>query len=209
MVTALMTSACGGSRTSLPGLGFGVETSSAGVSWPSTGQCHSVHGSTQTLDSCCRDSSVKVLLCCCVARVLPYFAVKTKRKYNNVSGKSRLNAICRLKPLVMFSVKLRNSSKGNYFRHLTRTVFPEAKGIWASSESLIFLEGKALKSRPNTICRLKLLVMLSVKLRNSFKGNYFRRLTRTVSRNKRYMSKFRVLHFSRGESVVHSRVERM
>ena len=72
---------------------------------------------------------------------------------NKASGKSRLNIICRLKPLVIFSVKLRNSFKGKYFRHLTRVFvrFPEAKGE----------------------------------------------------------SKFTVPHFSRGENVVYSSVERI
>ena len=72
---------------------------------------------------------------------------------NNSSGRRRLNTICRLKPLVIFSVKLRNSYKGKYFRHLTRVLvrFPERKGV----------------------------------------------------------SKFTVSHFSRGENVVHPSVERM
>ena len=51
---------------------------------------------------------------------------------NKVSGKSKLNTICRLKPRAMFSIKLRDSFKGKYFfRHLTRVLvrFPETKGI--------------------------------------------------------------------------------
>ena len=77
----------------------------------------------------------------------------TQAEHNKVSGKSRLNTICRLKPLVMFSVKVRNSFEGKYFRHLTRVFvrFPETKG----------------------------------------------------------MIKFTVPHFSRGENAVHSSVERM
>ena len=52
-------------------------------------------------------------------------------QFNKDSGKSRLNAICRLKPLVIFSVKLRNSFKGKYFRHLMCVLvrFPETKGM--------------------------------------------------------------------------------
>ena len=80
-------------------------------------------------------------------------AVGHDRARNKASGKSRLNTICRLKPLVIFSVKLWNSFKGKYYRHLTRVLvwFPETKG----------------------------------------------------------MSKFTVPHISRGENVVHSSVERM
>ena len=50
---------------------------------------------------------------------------------NKASGKSRLNSIFRLKPLVIFSVKLRNSFKRKYFRHLTRVLVrcPETKGV--------------------------------------------------------------------------------
>ena len=72
---------------------------------------------------------------------------------NKVSTKSELNTICRLNPLVIFPVKVRNSLKGKHFRHPTRVLvrFPETKG----------------------------------------------------------MSKFKVPHFSRGESVVRSSVERM
>ena len=67
------------------------------------------------------------------------------------------------------------------------------------------------KSRLNTICRLKPLVIYSVKLRNGFKGKYFRHLTRVLVRfpETKCMSKFIVPHFSRGENAVHSSVERM
>ena len=51
----------------------------------------------------------------------------------------------------------------------------------------------------------------SVKLRNSFKGKYFRHLTRVLVRlpETKGMSKFTVPPFSRGENVVHSSVEHM
>ena len=67
------------------------------------------------------------------------------------------------------------------------------------------------KSRLNTICRLKPLVIFSVNLRNSFKGKYFRHLTRVLVRfpETKYMSKFTVPHFSRGENAVHSSFERI
>ena len=50
---------------------------------------------------------------------------------NKVSTKSGLNTICRLNPLVIFPVKVRNSFKGKYFHHLTRVLvrFPETKGM--------------------------------------------------------------------------------
>ena len=67
------------------------------------------------------------------------------------------------------------------------------------------------KSGLNTICRLNPLVIFPVKVRNSFKGKYFRHLTHVLVRfpETKGMSKFTVLHFSRGENVVHSSVERM
>ena len=67
------------------------------------------------------------------------------------------------------------------------------------------------KSRLNTVCSLKPLVIFSVKLRNSFKGKYSRHLTRVLVRfsETKGMSKFTVPHFSRGENVVHSSVERI
>ena len=67
------------------------------------------------------------------------------------------------------------------------------------------------KRRLNTVCRLKPLVIFSVKLRNSFKGKYFRHLTRVLVRfpETKSMSKVTVPHFSRGENVVHSSVERI
>ena len=67
------------------------------------------------------------------------------------------------------------------------------------------------KSGLDTICRLNLLVIFPVKLRNSFKGKYFRHLMRVLVRfpDTRIMSKFTVPHFSRGETAVHSSVERM
>ena len=67
------------------------------------------------------------------------------------------------------------------------------------------------KSRLNTICRLNPLVIFPVKVRNSFKGKYFRHLMRVLVRfpETKGMSKFIVPHFSRGETVVHSSVERM
>ena len=51
----------------------------------------------------------------------------------------------------------------------------------------------------------------SIKLRNSFKGKYFCHLTRVLVRfpETKGMNKFTVPHFSRGENVVHSSVERM
>ena len=80
-------------------------------------------------------------------------ATQQEAMSNKASGKSRLNTICRLKPLVIFSVKLRNSFKRKYFRHFTRVLvqFPETKG----------------------------------------------------------MNNFTTPHFSRGKNVVHSSVERM
>ena len=42
---------------------------------------------------------------------------------NRVSTKSRLKTIRRLNPLVIFSVKVRNSFRGKYFRHLTRVLY--------------------------------------------------------------------------------------
>ena len=67
------------------------------------------------------------------------------------------------------------------------------------------------KSGLNTICRLNPLVIFPVKVRNSFKGKYFRHLTRVLVRfpETKGMSKLTVPHFSRGQSVVDSSVERM
>ena len=67
------------------------------------------------------------------------------------------------------------------------------------------------KSRLNTICRFKPLVIFSVKLRNSFKGKYFRHLTVVLVRfpETKGICKFTVPHFCKGENVAHSSVERM
>ena len=53
--------------------------------------------------------------------------------------------------------------------------------------------------------------MFSVKLRKSFKGKYFRHLTRVLVQfpETKGMAKFTVPHFSRGENDLHSSVERM
>ena len=67
------------------------------------------------------------------------------------------------------------------------------------------------KSGLNIIYRLNPLVIFPVKVRNSFEGKYFRHLTHVLVRvpETKGMSKFTVPHFSRGESIVHSSVERM
>ena len=59
------------------------------------------------------------------------YAVDLHSAINKVSTKSGLNTICRLNSLLIFPVKLRNSSKGKYFRHLTRVLvrFPETKSM--------------------------------------------------------------------------------
>ena len=67
------------------------------------------------------------------------------------------------------------------------------------------------KSGLNTICRLNPLVIFPVKVRNNFKGKYFRHLSCELVRfpEPKGMSKFTVPHFSREESVVPSSVKRM
>ena len=73
---------------------------------------------------------------------------------NKVSTKSGLNTICRLNPLVIFLVKVRNSFKGKYIRHLTRVLvrFPETKGM---SKFTVphFSKGESVVHRALNICK--------------------------------------------------------
>ena len=56
---------------------------------------------------------------------------RERERGNKSPQKSGLNTICRLNPLVIFPVKVRNSFKGKYFCHLTRVLvrFLETKGM--------------------------------------------------------------------------------
>ena len=76
----------------------------------------------------------------------------TQAEHSKVSWKSRLNTICRL--IVIFSVKVRNSFKEKYFRHLTRVFvrFPETKGM---SKFTVphFSRGETLFIRALNVCK--------------------------------------------------------
>ena len=98
------------------------------------------------------------------------------------------------------------------------TAFPHGKNVGAcnlkvtlGTEAKSALNKVSTKSGLNTICRLNRFVISPVKLRNSFKEKYFHHLTRVLVRfpETKCMSKFTVPHFSRGESVLRSSLERM
>ena len=137
------------SKTSAPTLSFSPSAAVNSASKPHALACYStvwLHVNQLAALSPSNTGTLNLMgdCTCCTAAVLTGAAsggllAVCCASWNRVSWKSRLKTIRKINPLVIFPVKVRNS-------------FQKQK-VWASSQSLIFLEGKALFIRALNVCK--------------------------------------------------------